>query len=67
MANIRKRGIKWQAQVRRINHKPLIQSFTNKSEALAWARQHEVAIDRGLATDGNVQNDYKTLADLLNR
>jgi integrase len=67
MATIRKRGNKWQAQVRRINHPPLIRSFPSKSDALAWARQQEVAIDCGAARGGCIQNNAQTMSDLLTR
>ena len=47
MAIIRKRGSKWQIQVRRKNQPAVSQSFTHKIDADGWAREMERAIDRG--------------------
>ncbi len=44
MATFRKRGKKWQAQVRLNGHDPLSQSFTRKSDAEAWAKKTEVEL-----------------------
>lgn len=49
MATIRKRGDKWQAQIRKLGSAPLSRSFTLKKDAEAWARQSEHAIDLGEA------------------
>jgi integrase len=49
MATFRKRGTKWQAQVRRKDLPPLSRSFHLKSDAEAWAREIEVQADRGEA------------------
>jgi len=46
MATFRKRGQKWQAQVRLKGHAPLSRSFTLKTDAEAWARQTEAALER---------------------
>ena len=46
MANIRKRGTKWQVQVRRKGLPPLTQSFHMKRDAEVWARQTEHQADR---------------------
>ena len=46
MANIRKRGNKFQVQVRRAGHRSHTKSFSRISEARAWARAQEVNIDR---------------------
>ena len=52
MANIRRRGTKWQAQIRRKGRASLARSFLLKSDALAWARQKELDAERhGLATE----------------
>ncbi len=45
MASIRKRGDRWQAQVRRLGHPPLTRTFVNKRDAEAWARQRESDLD----------------------
>ena len=47
MANIRKRGGRWQAQVRRSGYQPLVRSFGSHQEAQTWSRQQETRIDRG--------------------
>ena len=46
MATFRKRGQKWQAQVRLKGHTPLSRSFTLKGDAEAWARQAEASLER---------------------
>ena len=46
MATIRKFRDKWQVQVRRKGHRPLTRSFINRQDAVIWARQTEVLIDR---------------------
>lgn len=46
MATIRKRGDKWQVQVRRQGHAPISKSFLRKADADAWARQMEADADR---------------------
>jgi integrase len=52
MATIRKRGSKWQVQVRRVGHRPFSKSFNIRNDAVAWARQSEVQADRAeLPTD----------------
>lgn len=46
MATIRKRGLKWQVQVRREGFKPVSKTFTKKSDAEEWARLKECQADR---------------------
>ena len=46
MANIRKRGDKWQVQVRRLGFPNRSRSFNRQEEAKAWARTQELAMDR---------------------
>lgn len=48
MSSIRKRGEKWQARVHRKEHKPVVQSFNNKADALKWARNVESQLDLGI-------------------
>jgi integrase len=51
MSSIRKRGEKWQARVHRKEIKPIVKSFSNKADALKWARNVESQLDLGtLAT-----------------
>ena len=47
MANIRKRGDKWQVQVRRQGFPSRTQSFCRQEEAKAWGRAQELAMDHG--------------------
>jgi integrase len=52
MASIRKRGDKWQAQVRRQGMVPTTRTFTLREDARRWARQIEADADRqGLIFD----------------
>lgn len=46
MATIRKRGAKWQVQIRRVGVRPISRSFNVRKDADAWARQMEVQADR---------------------
>lgn len=51
MATLRKRGERWQVQVRRRGRPAVSRSFHLKSDALAWARDQELEADRqGLPT-----------------
>lgn len=59
MAAVRKHRNKWQVRVRRKGHPVLCKSFNQKKDALAWARDQEIALDRGHL----FQN--KTVAPLL--
>ena len=47
MATIRKRGRRWEAQVRKAGVTSVNKSFLNKADADRWARQTEAAIERG--------------------
>ena len=49
MATIRKRGAKWQVQVRRAGRQPVSRSFHVLRDAQAWARQTELQADRSEA------------------
>lgn len=46
MATIRKRGTKWQVQIRRQGFPTISRSFLNKSDAAEWARHWEAKADR---------------------
>lgn len=48
MSSIRKRGDKWQARVHRKEHKPVVQSFNTKADAIKWARNVESQLDLGV-------------------
>jgi len=47
MATVRKRGKKYQAQVRIKGHSPQSKSFLTKAAALAWTRRIESSMDNG--------------------
>ena len=67
MATFRKRGTKWQAQVRRQGQLPVSQSFTLKSDAVAWARRTESTLDQGLVPDLQRNDGNDSLGDLFIR
>jgi integrase len=48
MATIRKRGSKWQAQIRKSNQPAITKSFTSKTEAKQWVKMVESEIERGV-------------------
>jgi integrase len=67
MATIRRRGTKWQVQIRRQGHSPLSRSFQLKANAELWARQKESEIERGeLHVDTRALRSL-ALSDLLER
>ncbi|MBF9235004.1 tyrosine-type recombinase/integrase [Microvirga alba] len=67
MATIRKRGDKWQVQVRRNGSPSLSRSFFHKADAQAWARQVELEADRSdLGPNAAVLNNL-TVGDLIRR
>ena len=67
MATIRKRGVKWQVQIRRKGQCPLSRSFRSKKHAEAWAREMERRADlRELPHDLKLRDQY-TLGDLVRR
>jgi hypothetical protein len=46
MATIRKRGTKWQVQIRSVGVRAISRSFHMRKDAEAWGRQMEVQADR---------------------
>lgn len=66
MANIRKRGAKWQATVRRNGLAAQIKSFIKRDDAVRWARAQESAIDRGELKVQKI-NSQEPLLSLLER
>lgn len=66
MATLRKRGDKWQVQVRRLGHKPTSKSFRLRSDAEAWARQIESEVERGVFIDRS-SAERTLLKDVLRR
>ena len=67
MATIRKRGTRWQVQVRRISSPTLSKSFINRKDAEAWARQTEIKVDRQELTHDPRQLAEHTLGELVIR
>ena len=65
MANFRKRGSKWQVQVRRAGFPSQTKTFERKDEAQAWARNREVAFDKAEA--GVYSPPKNRLSDILAR
>ena len=66
MASITKRKNKWLVQIRKKNIPPLAKSFISKHDAVRWARESEIKIERGLF--GNLEEaNTTTLAQLLER
>ena len=67
MATIRRRGAKWQVQVRRQGHPPTSRTFTFKRDAEAWAREVEVSIERGELSGSGAALRTVTLLEILER
>ena len=67
MPTIRKRGARWQGQVRRQGCAPLSQSFLTKTDAEAWGRQKEVELDRDEVIVSDQSLKAHTLGALLTR
>lgn len=67
MATFRKRGERWQVQVRRQGATPLTKTFTLKADAEQWARQIEARLDQGDIPMSRRTLGGSTLATLLTR
>jgi hypothetical protein len=67
MASIRKRRTSWQVQIRRQGYPPLTKSFVYRTDALAWARNQERAIDRVEVPITHRGLRTLTVAELLDR
>ena len=67
MATIRKRGNRWQVQVRRLAYPLQTSSFILLSDAEAWGRQREVELDKGEVVQVRSELKSTTLCDLLIR
>lgn len=67
MASIRKHGTGWQAQVRKQGHAAVVKTFRKKTDAEAWARQTEIAIERGEYAAPKQTHTSPPLSDLLFR
>jgi len=67
MATYRKRGSRWQAQVRRKGAQTLTRSFSTKADAQAWARQVETEADRRGLPANRKALDNLTVGDIVTR
>lgn len=67
MATIRKRGQRWQVQIRRKGLSPLAKSFLVRSDALEWARYMEHKADRRALPYDPKKLDTITLCQLLEK
>ncbi len=67
MATIRKRGAKWQVQIRRVGVRPISRSFNIRKDAEAWARQMEVHADRRDLPSDPKSHQRVTLGQLVER
>ena len=47
MASIRKQNNRWEVRVRRTGHPTQTKTFTLKSDAQQWAREAEIALEKG--------------------
>jgi hypothetical protein len=67
MATIRRRGNRWQVQVRRTGHPEVSKSFLSRKDAEAWSRQTEVEVDRTALPHDPRQLERHTLGELVIR
>ena len=67
MATIRKRGSKWQVQVRRNGQAAVSRSFNSNRDARAWGRQMETLADTGKLDKVHQTTAKRTVKDLLTR
>lgn len=66
MATFRKRAGKWQARIQRKGYPDQTKTFLSKSDAVSWARQTEMELDRGSFIDRS-ELEKTTLGELLQR
>lgn len=66
MATIRKRFTGWQARVQRKGFPEKCKTFTNKNDAVKWARMIESEIDKGIYLN-RTASESTTFSELLNR
>lgn len=67
MATITKRTTGWFVQVRRKGYEPEYRTFRTKTEAAAWGRERDNAIDKGVTPIGSRALRGTTLGDLIRR
>jgi hypothetical protein len=67
MATYRKRGLRWQVQIRRLGHQTINRTFTSKADAEVWARGLEAQIDRAALPPNYGQLKTIRLEELIGR
>src|SRR5262245_23749132 len=67
MATIRKRGNKWQVQIRRLGTPPISRTFLRRANAEEWAREIELQADRRELPKDHRELERHTLASLATR
>ena len=67
LSSIRKRGKKWQAQVRRIGQRSASRSFSFKADAESWTREMEGRADRDVLGGDHLELEHLTVKDVLTR
>jgi hypothetical protein len=68
MASIRKRGSKWQVQIRRNGLPAINRTFIAKDDAIRWAREQDRAVDRGETFPSTIGDTRQTfLSEIMDR
>ena len=67
MATFRRRGAKWQAQIRLHGHPARSRTFATKRDAEVWARQIEASFERGDLPGSWAELKTVTLLQMLER
>jgi hypothetical protein len=67
MATFRKRGSRWQVQVRRQGHPSITRSFVDQQDARKWVRDVERQIDRGEPAGKATITQRQSVRELLLR
>lgn len=67
MATYRKRGLRWQVQIRRLGHQTINRSFKSKADAEVWARGLEAQIDKAALPPNYRQLKTIRLEQLIGR
>lgn len=67
MATIRKRGDRWQAQIRRNGFDPQTRSFSTRADAERWVRAIERQMDLGEVTVRSKEFDNLSMEELIAR
>ena len=68
MASVRKRGSKWQVQIRRNGLPAVNRTFIAKDDAIRWARDQDRAADRGETFPSAISDTRQTfLSEVLTR